>query len=173
MGKRRSRTRAIVRRVGRGRSQVKAKAIPEPIAALGPAAPSSGAKKAASSAPTKILFGADAGVGTALSQTGEIKIVGGRFVNTTVAGRQFTIDTATNLREAKIENLTSQINGSRTDFTVSSAYHAGSLKVYLNGLRQIAAGTGQNITEISTTVFRISEAPLSGDLLVVDYLTGA
>ena len=168
MGRRRSRTRAIVKRVGRGRSQIKAKAMPELIAA----GPSAGGKKAAAS-PTKILFGADTGIGTALSQGGEIKIVGGRFVSTSVAGRQFTIDTATNLRESKIENLTSQINGSRTDFTLSSAYHSSSLKVYLNGLRQIAAGTGQNITEVSTTVFRIEEAPISGDLLVVDYLTGA
>jgi hypothetical protein len=149
-----------------------AKAVPEPLAAFAPAGQAT-KSAAATASPTRIQFGADTGIGTAISQSGEIRMIGGRYIATTVSGRQITIDAATNLRESKIENLTGQVNGTKTDFTVSSVYYSGSLKVYLNGLLQIAAGTGQNITEVGTTGFRIAEAPLSGDYLVVDYLLGA
>ena len=67
------------------------------------------------------------------------------------------------------ENLTSQINGFRTVFTVSEAYAAGSLRVYFNGVRQILSVT---FTETTSTTFTLSFTPVSGDFLSIDYIRG-
>ncbi len=65
------------------------------------------------------------------------------------------------------ENLTNQVNGSRTQFTVSSRYISGRLRVYINGVRQII---GDDITESADRMsFQISYAPLSGEKLIADY----
>ena len=65
------------------------------------------------------------------------------------------------------ENLTSQVNGGRTQFTVSNRFISGRLRVYINGVRQII---GDDITESADRMsFTISYAPLSGEKLVVDY----
>lgn len=65
----------------------------------------------------------------------------------------------------KTNDLSSQINGSNTDFTTSEAYESGSLSVFWNGLRQSA----NEITELSSSSFRISTAPQSGGSVVVQY----
>lgn len=68
-----------------------------------------------------------------------------------------------------INDLSSQINGSNTDFTTSIAFETGSLQVFWNGLRQSA----NEITELSSSSFRISTAPQSGGSVVVQYYSNS
>jgi hypothetical protein len=68
--------------------------------------------------------------------------------------------------EMKKENLTSQINGSRTTFTVSEEYKTGSLRVYYNGVRQIESET---FSETTSTTFTVTFTTISGDYLSIDY----
>lgn len=70
----------------------------------------------------------------------------------------------TTLKEA---DLTSQINGSRTTFTMPENYQFGTLRVYYNGIRQ---RTDDTITETSQSTFTTSFTALSGDVLIVDYV---
>lgn len=58
------------------------------------------------------------------------------------------------------------INGSNTAYTTASSYQTGSLKVYLNGQRLI--GGGADYTEVASG-FTMAYAPVTGDLLRVDY----
>lgn len=69
----------------------------------------------------------------------------------------------------KTNDLSSQINGSNTDFTTSEAYESGSLSVFWNGLRQSA----NEITELTGSSFRISTAPQSGGSVVVQYYSNS
>lgn len=64
-------------------------------------------------------------------------------------------------------NLSSQIDGSTTVFTVPEAYVSGSLRVYLNGIRQILSVT---FTETTATTFTLSFTPVTGDYLSIDYV---
>ena len=66
-------------------------------------------------------------------------------------------------------NLTSQIDGSETVFTVPEAYAAGSLRVYYNGVRQIASET---FTETTNTTFTLNFTPVTGDFITIDYIRG-
>ena len=68
--------------------------------------------------------------------------------------------------EMKKENLTSQINGSRTTFTVSEEYKTGSLRVYYNGVRQIESET---FSETTSTTFTVTFTTITGDYLSIDY----
>ena len=68
--------------------------------------------------------------------------------------------------EMKKENLTSQINGSRTTFTVSEEYKTGSLRVYYNGVRQIEDET---FSETTSTTFTVTFTTITGDYLSIDY----
>jgi hypothetical protein len=64
------------------------------------------------------------------------------------------------------EDLSSQLNGSRTTFSLSQSYTSGSLRIYYNGLRQAAS----SITETSSTEFSISfDAPSNEESLIVDF----
>ena len=62
-------------------------------------------------------------------------------------------------------DLSAQIDGSNTDFTTTEAFESGSLSVFWNGLRQSA----NEITELTSSTFRISTAPQSGGSVVVQY----
>jgi hypothetical protein len=64
------------------------------------------------------------------------------------------------------ETPTGAINGTNKVYTTSSAYVAGSLSVYLNGVRQ---GRTNDYTETTGTTFTFINAPLVGDSLTVDY----
>lgn len=66
----------------------------------------------------------------------------------------------------KKENLTSQINGTRTTFTVQEEYKTGSLRVYYNGVRQIEDET---FTETTSTTFTLTFTTITGDYLSIDY----
>jgi len=64
----------------------------------------------------------------------------------------------------RTEDLTSQIDGVRTDFVTAEAFEVGTLEVHLNGVR---LQKGENFEELSTSSFRILEAPKLGDTLLV------
>ena len=63
------------------------------------------------------------------------------------------------------EDLTSSVNGDRTQFATSSNYEGNSLAVYLNGLKQRQSTIGQ----VGLNGFTLPEAPLNGDILEVRY----
>lgn len=56
-------------------------------------------------------------------------------------------------------------NGTNTVFTLGSAYDAGTTAVYINGLRET------NYTESGSGQITFGTAPLSGDVIIVDYFT--
>jgi len=64
----------------------------------------------------------------------------------------------------RTEDLTSQIDGVRTDFVTSEAFEIGTLEVHLNGVR---LQPNDNFQELSTTSFRVFEPPEVGDTLLV------
>ena len=68
--------------------------------------------------------------------------------------------------DLKKEDLSSDCDGSTTSFTVSSAYKAGTIEVYWNGLQQ----TSVEVTESSDTTFTTTFTPESGDNLVAVYI---
>lgn len=68
--------------------------------------------------------------------------------------------------------LSGSINGSNTTFTVSEgAYVSGSLKVWLNGQLQ-TQGSSEDWVETTPAsgTFDFNTAPLSGDIVVVEYI---
>lgn len=76
---------------------------------------------------------------------------------------RYSIEGAT--EDMEQENLTSQINGVTSEFTISKSFNSASLRVYYNGIRQ----TGDEVTISSSTEFQLSFTPTSGDKLVVDF----
>lgn len=78
----------------------------------------------------------------------------------------FVYNLSTESEEMKKINLTSQIDGETTVFTVSEAYKTGSLRVYYNGVRQIESET---FNETTTTTFTLTFTPTTGDYLAIDY----
>ena len=66
------------------------------------------------------------------------------------------------------ENLISQINGIATQFSTTYNYVAGSLRVYVDGLRQfITVDYTEDGTNLFTTIFANPLEP--GATLLVDY----
>lgn len=65
------------------------------------------------------------------------------------------------------ENLTSQITGSASQFTISEDIELGSLRVYWNGIRQVESNS---FNELTSTTFLTSFTPISGDTLIVEYI---
>lgn len=68
------------------------------------------------------------------------------------------------------ETVTGSVNGSNTSFTTTSPYMAGTLEVFINGLRQART---THVTESSPTtgVFTLDVAPQTSDVLRVNYQT--
>ena len=64
-----------------------------------------------------------------------------------------------------MEDLTSSVNGERTQFQTAQNYDANSIVVYINGLKQRQNTIGQ----IGSNVFSVSSAPIDGDVLEVEY----
>ena len=65
------------------------------------------------------------------------------------------------------QNLTSQVNGTRTQFTISEEIQSGSLRVYWNGVRQVESST---FNENTQTTFTTTFTPQSGETIVVEYI---
>ena len=66
------------------------------------------------------------------------------------------------------ENLTSQVNGTRTEFTVSGNFVTNSLRVYYNGVRQVQ---GEHFTEVTDQTFTTTFTPQNGDFLNIEYIS--
>jgi len=66
------------------------------------------------------------------------------------------------------ETPSGSINGSNTAFTLANTPTANTVKLYLNGVRQ-KSGAGNDYT-ISTNVITMTTAPISGDVLIADYM---
>lgn len=64
------------------------------------------------------------------------------------------------------EDLTNEINGERTVFTVANSYESGTLRLYWNGQRQVR---GETFNETTSTTFTTTFTPSSGDFLIIDY----
>tara|TARA_A100001201_G_scaffold115544_1_gene99185 strand:- start:58 stop:351 length:294 start_codon:yes stop_codon:yes gene_type:complete len=70
--------------------------------------------------------------------------------------------------DLKAEDLSSQINGSKVQFTVSEQFQEERIFVFLNGLFQ-GPPNGDEITVDNSTQFTISMTPQVGDNLAVIY----
>lgn len=66
------------------------------------------------------------------------------------------------------ETPSGSINGSNTSFTLANTPTAGTLKLYLNGVR-LKSGAGNDYT-LSTATITMTTAPISGDVLIADYM---
>ena len=64
-------------------------------------------------------------------------------------------------------NVTSQIDGLSTSFTIPESIQSGSLRVFWNGVRQVLSDT---YNETSATTFTTTFTPLSGDTLIIEYI---
>jgi len=86
--------------------------------------------------------------------------------NITVSLR--TIDIINYLEKTVVTGLINEIPTrlSFIRFQTSKPYVSGSLKFFLNGLKEAKA----DITEISTTIFEITEAVIAEDDVEVEYL---
>lgn len=62
---------------------------------------------------------------------------------------------------------TGAINGTNKNFTTAFSYATNQLAVYVNGVRQRRAN---DYSETSATAFQLIVAPLTGDILSVDYI---
>jgi hypothetical protein len=66
------------------------------------------------------------------------------------------------------ETPTGLVNGSNTTFTASRAYISTALEVYINGVKQVR-GTHFTETTPASGVFTMSDAPLTGDVISINY----
>ncbi|MBA3830090.1 MAG: hypothetical protein H0X33_14205 [Taibaiella sp.] len=73
--------------------------------------------------------------------------------------------TTSNFVESEVPS--GAINGSNTAFTLANTPTAGSVKIYLNGLRQ-NAGAGNDYTIVGNAITYLT-APLAGDIILIDY----
>lgn len=66
------------------------------------------------------------------------------------------------------ETPSGTINGSNTTFTLANTPTSGTVKLYLNGVRQ-KSGAGNDYT-ITTNTITFTTAPVSGDVILCDYM---
>lgn len=66
------------------------------------------------------------------------------------------------------ETPSGTINGSNTTFTISATPTSGTLQLYLNGVR-LNAGAGNDYT-LSTNTITFTTAPVSGDVILADFM---
>ena len=67
------------------------------------------------------------------------------------------------------EDLSSQIDGIKTEFILLNDFVGGTLRVYLNGLRQ-QKGVGEDYVEVSSDKIDFVRALEVDDVLLVDYI---
>ena len=68
------------------------------------------------------------------------------------------------------EDLTSQVNGERTDFSVTRTYKLNSLEVYRNGQKLIQEGASGGFVILTNSTFRVNFTPVQGERIDVIYL---
>ena len=93
---------------------------------------------------------------------------GGTLGSTAVTYVQDTAGTLSPTNFVTEETPSGSINGSNTAFTLANTPTAGTVKLYLNGVRQ-KSGAGNDYT-ISTNTITMTTAPVSGDVLIADYM---
>jgi hypothetical protein len=93
---------------------------------------------------------------------------GGTLGSTAVTYTQDTSGTLSTTNFVTEETPSGTINGSNVTFTLAVTPTAGTLKLYLNGVRQ-KSGAGNDYT-ISTNTITMTTAPISGDVLIADYM---
>lgn len=68
------------------------------------------------------------------------------------------------------ETPSGTVDGSNTNFTLANSPSAGSVRVFVNGVR-MNAGAGNDYTISGTTItFLTGAIPVTGDLILCDYL---
>ena len=93
---------------------------------------------------------------------------GGTLGSTSVTYVQDTAGTLSPTNFVTEETPSGSINGSNTSFTIANTPTAGTVKLYLNGVRQ-KSGAGNDYT-ITTNTITMTTAPVSGDVLIADYM---
>lgn len=78
---------------------------------------------------------------------------------------RFTSTTSGTGADMQQSDLTSQVDGNRTSFTVPE-YQSGSIRLYFNGVRQVI---GESFNEHNSTTITTGFTPQSGDFLTIDY----
>ena len=67
------------------------------------------------------------------------------------------------------EDLSSQIDGIETEFTLLNDFVGGTVRVYLNGLRQ-QKGVGKDYVEVAPNKIQFAIALDVDDILLIDYI---
>lgn len=93
---------------------------------------------------------------------------GGTLGSTAVTYTQDTSGTLSATNFVTEETPSGSINGSNVTFTLAVTPTTGTLKLYLNGVRQ-KSGAGNDYT-LSTNTITMTTAPISGDVLIADYM---
>lgn len=66
-------------------------------------------------------------------------------------------------------DISLQADGTTVEFDIGENYHPGTMKLFLNGLRQ-QKGSGKDYEETLPDKVTFSTAPEAGDVIIVDYL---
>lgn len=93
---------------------------------------------------------------------------GGTLGSTAVTYVQDTAGTLSVTNFVFEETPSGSINGSNVTFTISATPTTGTLRLYLNGQR-LRSGAGNDYT-LSTNTITMATAPISGDVLIADYM---
>ena len=93
---------------------------------------------------------------------------GGTLGTTAVTYTQDTAGTLSPSNFVTEETPSGSINGSNTTFTLANTPTSGTVRLYLNGVRQ-KSGAGNDYT-ITTNTITMTTAPISGDVLIADYM---
>jgi hypothetical protein len=93
---------------------------------------------------------------------------GGTLGSTAVTYTQDLAGTLSPSNFVTEETPSGTINGSNTTFTLANTPTSGTLKLFLNGVRQ-KSGAGNDYT-ITTNTISMTTAPISGDVLIADYM---
>lgn len=93
---------------------------------------------------------------------------GGTLGSTAVTYVQDTSGTLSPSNFVTEETPSGSINGSNTAYTLANTPTSGTLKLYLNGIR-LKSGAGNDYT-LSTNTITMTTAPISGDVLLADYM---
>lgn len=93
---------------------------------------------------------------------------GGTLGTTSVTYVQDTSGTLSTSNFVTEETPSGTINGSNTSFTLANTPTSGTLRLYLNGVR-LKSGAGNDYT-LSTNIITFTTAPISGDVILADYM---
>lgn len=93
---------------------------------------------------------------------------GGTLGSTAITYVQDTSGTMSVSNFVTEEIPTGAINGSNTNYSLAYTPTVGTVRVFLNGVRQ-RSGAGNDYT-ISTSIITFTTAPIAGDVILVDYM---